>query len=473
MKQLDFNNVDNKFKRIEELPKQYFDDMRKVVKEDDWYPKFHIAPKYGLLNDPNGLCQIDGTYHLFYQWFPLGTVHGLKHWYHITTKDFINYEDFGIGIIPDSDFDYCGCYTGMILGKNIYYTGIGKNDKEPSACMATLENGNVVNKKCLFKFDPDITTRHFRDPYVWEKNGIYYMINGGQSKEEKGIITIHKSNNGIDFSYLGNLKLNLKNTGYMLECPNYYEKDEKGIIMFSPQGIDSPNKYDYRNVFSVSYSVGNFINYENLEFKSNNFYELDKGFDFYAPQIFQDEKERTILIGWLGNSKTPYPSDKNNWAHMLTIPRILTVKNDFLVQQPIDELKSLRKEKIQFDNKIKLRQNYFEVVLEGNEQFEFFISNEKGENISFKATEEEYILDRKDMTYLYNEIYGLQRYSKRRTKYSKTIIYVDCSSIEIFCDNGEVVFTGRFFIDSFNQISINGTKGELYYLNKINLNYLD
>ncbi|XKG65805.1 hypothetical protein LG336_07800 [Mesobacillus maritimus] len=44
-----------------------------------------------------------------------------------------------------------------------------------------------------------------------------------------------------------------------------------------------------------------------------------------APQTYEDGKGRRILIGWLGNSKSEYPSDKNGWAHMLTIPRELTI----------------------------------------------------------------------------------------------------------------------------------------------------
>ena len=30
------------------------------------------------------------------------------------------------------------------------------------------------------------------------------------------------------------------------------------------------------------------------------FVELDRGFDFYAPQTFEDAKGRRIVIGWMG-----------------------------------------------------------------------------------------------------------------------------------------------------------------------------
>ena len=33
-------------------------------------PKYHISPEQGFLNDPNGLAQFRGKYHVFYQWLP-------------------------------------------------------------------------------------------------------------------------------------------------------------------------------------------------------------------------------------------------------------------------------------------------------------------------------------------------------------------------------------------------------------------
>ena len=40
---------------------------------------FHIQPHTGLLNDPNGFSYINGRWHLFYQWYPFGAIHGMKH----------------------------------------------------------------------------------------------------------------------------------------------------------------------------------------------------------------------------------------------------------------------------------------------------------------------------------------------------------------------------------------------------------
>ena len=122
MFQYDFSNHQNRHIRITDMPAEYFQRIQETTRKDPYYPVWHIAPKCGLMNDPNGLCEINGIHHIFYQWFPAGPVHGLKHWYHLTTKDFIHYEDHG-------------AYTGDVPGYRIrllrvlYRNGIKRGRK--------------------------------------------------------------------------------------------------------------------------------------------------------------------------------------------------------------------------------------------------------------------------------------------------------------------------------------------------------
>lgn len=73
------------------------------------------------------------------------------------------------------------------------------------------------------------------------------------------------------------------------------------------------------------------------------------GFDFYAPQTFEDPNGRRILIGWMGmpdadEEYTNPTADEENWQHCLTVPREVTVKNGQLYQWPIKEFEGLRRE---------------------------------------------------------------------------------------------------------------------------------
>ena len=94
--------------KSEEEVKPIFDEVSK----SNYRQHFHIQPVTGLLNDPNGFIYHDGVWHLFYQWFPLGAIHGLKHWYHVTSTDIIHWKNEGLAIRPGADMDNKGAYSG-------------------------------------------------------------------------------------------------------------------------------------------------------------------------------------------------------------------------------------------------------------------------------------------------------------------------------------------------------------------------
>ena len=54
---------------------------------------YHIRPSSGLLNDPNGFSYFNGAWHVFYQQYPFGAVHGLKSWHHMKSADLVHWED--------------------------------------------------------------------------------------------------------------------------------------------------------------------------------------------------------------------------------------------------------------------------------------------------------------------------------------------------------------------------------------------
>ena len=72
-------------KRMQSLNKEIvaaIDNVKDIVNGDKWALQYHIMPKIGWLNDPNGLCYFKGEYHVFYQYSPLDAKGGLKFWAH-------------------------------------------------------------------------------------------------------------------------------------------------------------------------------------------------------------------------------------------------------------------------------------------------------------------------------------------------------------------------------------------------------
>lgn len=56
----------------------HLENLTSIIAQSSWRFKYHIQPQTGLLNDPNGFSYFNNQWHLFYQAFPFGSVHGLK-----------------------------------------------------------------------------------------------------------------------------------------------------------------------------------------------------------------------------------------------------------------------------------------------------------------------------------------------------------------------------------------------------------
>lgn len=317
-----------------------------------WRPAFHLAPPTGYLNDPNGLCQIDGVYHIFFQYSPFDTVPGLTYWGHFTTTDFSRYRYYEPALCSDEPFDCGGVFSGSAVsepdGIHLYYTGnvchSGDYDyittgREHNTILARSDDGIHYDRKQVLLQNADYPqdlTCHVRDPKVWKRaDGSYGMVLGARTRGGKGQILVYESADGIHFT-LAN-RLHTEPLGYMWECPDYFTLGDVHLLCFSPQGV-APRGWEFRNIYQSGYvrlsaspETGKIV---------SEFQELDRGFDFYAPQSFLDELGRRILIGWMGLpdlKEYSNPTADQRWMHMLTIPRELKWIDGSLHQQPLQE----------------------------------------------------------------------------------------------------------------------------------------
>lgn len=147
-------NLINKWTRelryhpYEKWGKDYQDQLNKTVNQSIWRLDYHIQPVTGLLNDPNGFTFFNGKWHLFYQFYPFGPVHGLKSWFHLTSTNLVDWKEEGIRLLPDSLYDSHGVYSGSALAIDdqllLAYTGNVRNaDWERS----TYQLGAYMDKK--------------------------------------------------------------------------------------------------------------------------------------------------------------------------------------------------------------------------------------------------------------------------------------------------------------------------------------
>lgn len=474
----------NDLKRVYSKLLSSMEEERQSVNKDYWRMGYHLMPPMGWLNDPNGLCEYNGEYHIYYQYSPFEAEGGLKFWGHYSTKDFINYKENDIAIFPDQPYDCHGVFSGTAFIEdeiNFFYTGMvqrqGYKDyeftgMEQNTVLVTSKDGvNFSNKELLLRNEdyPENMSWHVRDPKVWKQDNKYYMILGAKTLDNVGCALIYTSKDKYNWKYLNTVQSDDR-FGYMWECPDYIKVDNQSILICCPQGVENDG-IDYINVHQCGYFLvdGDITSQKN--YSLSKFYVLDRGFDFYAPQTFKDCKGRTILIGWVSISDTPFenPTVQNGWQHCLSLPRELKIINGKLTQNVISELKKLRDEGKCFDIRDEETKD-----LQGDKyelQLDFYKSPRDLSIILRKDTRLSYNNETKEFKLNLGKS-GFKR-DERKVKIDELrnlVVYSDTSIIEIFLNDGEEVFTTRIYCEAKDiVIDISGKellgKGILYKLN--------
>ena len=98
----------------------------------------------GRLNDPNGLIEVGGTYHAFFQYTPEHP-RKLVYWGHATSRDLTRWDYHAPAILPDTHQDANGAYSGTAIevGDHVelWYTGNYKDpetgEREATQCVVT------------------------------------------------------------------------------------------------------------------------------------------------------------------------------------------------------------------------------------------------------------------------------------------------------------------------------------------------
>lgn len=444
-----------------------FDYKKRLIKKDDakelknlhsslknslYRDYFHISPLTGLLNDPNGLFFKDNKFHIFYQWYPFKGLHGLKHWYEVQSPDLINFKNIGLFLKPDKIYKNRGAYSGSAFVENddvyIVYSGNQKDENEnriPNTVLGKYENGKIIDEKVIISPNKNYKEDQ-RDPRIFKKNKFYYLTLGARDKNDCGCILIYRSKCiEKDWEFFGQLLVDgFENSAYMWECPDILKVDGKDVLLFSPQGMKACGEF-FNNIYQNGYIIGK-LDIENKIFKAeSDFIELDRGFDFYAAQSFNNT-EKSYLIGWIGLPDTIYPNDKE-FSGNLSLVRELKIKDNKLFINPVKNIDDLRLEKIEF-NEIVKNIEPLEISLDNIEnslQIKVY-SQEKngGFIISYDKNKKEFKIDRSKLENKISQDFGFERkISNVDLKSMK--IYVDKSTIEIFINQGEYALTSKVF----------------------------
>lgn len=427
--------------------------------QSPWLATYHIEPRTGLLNDPNGFSYFDGKYHLFYQNWPFGPAHGLKSWVHTVSDDLVHFEETGTVLYPDTPLDSHGAYSGSAYAIDdklfLFYTGNVRDDnwiRTPLQIGAFMTTKGKIDKmgKVLIAPAPDCTD-HFRDPQIFSYQGQLYAIIGAQNHHKQGLIKLYKAvdNHVDDWLFLGNLDFGNTGGEYMIECPNLVFIDNKPVLLYCPQGLNK-EALAYDNIYPNTYKICQSFDTSRAKLEHPTpIQNLDHGFDCYATQAFNTPDGKALAVSWIGLPDVHYPTDQYRYQGAMSLVKELTLKNGKLYQYPVAALKSLRQAPSTQIARTTTANTYeLDLTLAKGQRSQLTLfADDKGKGLTITLdTIDGYLLvDRSQTDFPFDMEHGQKRRCAIPKDNLQLNIFIDKSIFEIFLNHGETVLTGRYF----------------------------
>jgi beta-fructofuranosidase len=339
---------------------------------DPLRPSFHYLPARNWMNDPCGPIYFQGKYHLFHQYNPHGPLWGDMHWAHAVSPDMVHWQRLPIALAPTPGGpDSEGCFTGTAVLDNgrptFLYTGVQtaplaeatlsdpKNPLRESQCLAVATDDTLTMWKKLPA--PVIPTppagmkvTGFRDPSPWREGNTWYAVVGSGIPHKGGMVLLYRSPDLRTWEYLhplyegtwtGVASTDTVDSGEMWECPDFFPlndlatKAEKHILIHSAEG-------------KVLWQSG-VLDRSTMRFRPEKTGELDYGrvgkkrVTYYAPKTQLDAQGNRILWGWIGETRSDAECVKAGWSGLMSLPRVLTLRDGELQMQPAPQVARLRR----------------------------------------------------------------------------------------------------------------------------------
>lgn len=440
-------------------------------------PVYHHTPAYGWMNDPNGMFYKDGVYHLYFQYNPYGSMWANMTWGHSTSRDLVHWTYEGTSIVPDA---WGAIFSGSCVVDHENTAGFGKGavvafytsakstswgDVQSQSMAYSLDNGKTFTK---YEGNPILTSseRDFRDPKVfWYAPGKHWvmMLAVGQHMEIYSSVNLKDWKKESEFGAMQGAH------GGVWECPDLVEIPVEGtrqkkwvlICNLNPGGPFGGSAAQY---FVGSFDGKTFVNESPTLTKW-----MDWGKDNYATVTWNNAPDgRCVALGWMSNWQYANNVPTRQYRSANTIARDLTLyrvgEELYLKSTPSPEIKKARGEKVsklsfnvagEYEVASLLDDNKgaYEVELvirnQGASKIAFCLLNEKGEKVSmyYDLARRQFVMDRSESgTVDFSKDFPAVTVAPADTDKELTLrLFVDCSSIEAFGEDGKFVMTNLVF----------------------------
>jgi len=483
------------------LVSSFAQDSNDSLYKEKYRPQFHFSPAKNWTNDPNGLVYLNGEYHIFYQYNPFGDVWGHMSWGHAVSKDLISWKQLPVAIPEEGN---TMIFSGSCVVDKNNTTGFAtKPGQIPLVAVytghisldtanrdSTLQNQHLAysldNGRTWKKYEGnpvlDLNRRDFRDPKVlWYEKDKKWVMSVVFPQEH--IVQFYSSPDLKQWTHLSDFGPEGDTNG-IWECSDLLQVPVKG----------KPNSYKWVLLNSVSVTMQYFIGeFDGKTFRSENTnHEIlrpDYGADFYAGITYNNlpANAAPVLIAWANNWTYARHIPTAPWRSIMSIPRTLSVtKIDgqwMLLEEPVAALKKYRlKQSLQL-NAIKFtgikqlkaqgQQIEMEIIMDPGRDDSCGIRLAAGNGKFFtigyaEQTQELYINRGNSGDTSFSAEFGkwLAASVKIPEDNNKIRLHIlfDKSIIEVFANDGQVVFTEQLFPDERNTgIILTSTNGKTVF----------
>lgn len=319
---------------------------------EKYRPQFHLTPPEGPMSDPNGMVYFDGEYHQFYQF--------TGRWGHAVSRDLVHWEHLPLALDTDElgdiwsgsavvDWqDSSGFFDGE-PGLVAIFTHF-KDGLQSQSIAYSADRGRSWTKYVGNPVIPNPGLKDFRDPKVlWHEETKRWIMAVSVDRR----IYFYSSADLKSWLFESEFGEGMGSHAAVWECPDLFRlqvEDEEGAVKWVLHVSIGDN--EVTDGSSAQYFVGEFDGHRFTvdEAERGQSQWTDYGQDYYAAVSYSDLPEsqgRQVWLGWTSNWKYPFSSPTAPWKGGMSIPRSISLRRGHqgrlvLVQDPIEELKSLR-----------------------------------------------------------------------------------------------------------------------------------
>ena len=432
--------------------------------------KYHHTPKYGWMNDPNGMFYKDGVWHLAFQWNPYGSQWENMTWGASNSRDLIHWdaqpaaiEADGLGTIFSGSCvvdkeNTAGFGKGAIIA---YYTSAGEAQTQS---MAYSTDGGKTFKK--YSGNPVLVASvpDFRDPHLFwhaETQRWIMLLAVGQEMQ------IYSSANLKQWTMESRFGAEYGNHGGVWECPDLFRLPVRGTGQQKWVLVCNINPGGPFGGSATQYFVGNFDGHKfTCDSRPEVTKWMDYGKDHYATVTFDNAPDnRRVAIAWMSNWQYANEVPTKQFRSANAIPRDLDLFIDgtetYCGVMPSPEMLTLR------GKPSKQLTDACEVVVTLKGSTEITLQNAKGEKVvmRYDAQKQTFSMDRtKSGDTSFSEHFPCTTVAPTHGQMKQLRLFIDRSSLEAFDGDGKMAMTNLVFpSEPYNTINVtNKAKVTIY-----------